>query len=639
MSSSNASFASFPTAENPEQVLAAQLLTHWGFTAEAPAALKTHAAQSAQYGGMAFCSYPDLVSALGLVPREQAEQALADKPANILPLEHLVQKIPTLREQALRLSAIVRQIPFFSSLAPEWAQTAPDLDNAARVRADELNAAVLASPMGKPMVVFSDVAGLLSFSQAGRQERQKDALHQALKGEVVYGLAMPSVVAKSARVENTNQIQVLSNAAHDNFWMPGMAKTEAERVLARLLDEALSRRATDVEISPQRDGTAKVRIRIFGDMTSPDRHAVLSPEFAKEITNFLLSRSRASDGGRLRKPADGQMTYKNAQAEVFLRTSFIPADRSGLDFEMVSSSLRLLPRTARSISLEELNLGTLVNQEVRKALMRTQGLIVLAGPTNSGKSTTIAGVVGEHVKMFGATKKRLSLEDPVERYLEGITQISVDSNFAELIRALLRHDPDMVWVGEIRDAFSAAACVRAATSGHVVLSTVHANNSILAFRAVANYLRKDTGEATGGGASLFDLAESVSLLIGQRLVKRLCPHCRKRHRPSDEDCMLAKDYLSSEGQGALWPEVERVIQKGVYHAKPGGCKHCQGTGYVGELPVNELLPATREVRNLFAQSESRLDFDGLAQHRLNTLSQSALKLIEAGETEFTSLFI
>ena len=615
-----------------------EYLQQWGFSQDPPPALREHAEHCERYGGQPLV---EVLTGLGLATREAVQGALANRPSNVLPLEHVAQSIPALREHALRVTAVTRRLPFFAVLEPQWSSDAPELSEAAQSRLEELNAAHLRTPGGRDVLAFSELAGLLSFSQCGPLERERDPLHQAVTSQTVLALAAPALVAKAGhRGAGQEAMRVVTSSAQDNHWSPGQAKTEAERTLARILDEALSRRATDVEIAPQRDGTARLRLRIYGDMTGLERHSVLSPETAREVVNFLVSRSRAGDGGRLRKAADGQMTYKNAQTECFIRASFIPADRFGLDFDMISASLRLLPRTAKSISLRELNLQPVVNDEVRRALMRTQGLIVLAGPTNSGKSTTIAGVVGEHIQMFGGTKKRLSLEDPVERYLDGITQISVEGNFAELVRALLRHDPDLVWVGEIRDSFSAGACVRAATSGHVVLSTVHANNSILAFRAISNYLRKDTGEATGGGgASLFDLAESVSLLIGQRLVKRLCPHCRQPHRVTKDERELLRGYLQSEGQAELWPRVEEVFRQPIHKALEGGCDHCNGQGYVGEMPVNEVLPITREVRDIFSRSDSSLDFAALSGHRLNTLAQSALTLVERGDTEFASLFI
>jgi type II secretory ATPase GspE/PulE/Tfp pilus assembly ATPase PilB-like protein len=612
-------------------------LAEWGFASEAPFALKAHAQLCLEH---ARERVGDIVVARALATREQVERAVEAKPANVLTLEHLAQNLPGLREHALRVLAISRGLAYLEVIDERWSAAGAQLPASARARLDEMGAAFLSTPDARPMVVFSDLGALLAFSQMGQLERASCPVRQGIAAEPLVALAAPAAVARAASAQaQSADLRVVGASAQDNFWSSSQARTDAERVLARLLDEALSRRATDVEVAPLRDGTARVRLRIYGDMAAPERHALLTPEFSREIVNFLISRSRAGDGGRLRRPADGQITYKNASSETFIRCSFIPADRFGLDFDMVSVSLRLMPRSARNITLSELNLSPRVAEQVHKALVRTQGLIVLAGPTNSGKSTTIAGVVGEHLAMFGASRKRLSLEDPVERYLEGITQISVENNFAELMRALLRHDPDLVWVGEIRDAFSAAACVRASTSGHVVLSTVHANNSILAFRAIANYLRPDTGEASGAGASLFDLAESLSLLIGQRLVKRLCPHCRVPQAASESETALVCAYLEDEGQAHLVPRAQSVLRTGVHRARAGGCAQCNHCGYAGELPVNELLPATREVREIFSRSQTHLDYTALSQHRLCTLAESALELVERGDAEVSALFI
>lgn len=624
-------------AQAPDSSGAFKRLQSWGFSKNSPVSLRKHAEDCNALTGK---SIGELVVSLGLASREEVETAFASKPGNVLGLEHLVKELPSLQEHFLRVLAVSRGLPYLASILDIWVEAGMRLPGPARARLDELNAAYLVTPDGPPMVVFSDINSLLLFSTAGRLQKSNDPIRSAVPDEIGVALAPATVVARAARNEGTqDNLLIVNNSQQDNYWSSTQAKTDAERTLARIFDEAISRKSTDISLKPMRDGTAKVQFRIYGDITTPDRHQILNPDVTREVSNFLISRSRAGDGGRLRKAADGQFTYKNASSEVFVRASFIPADRSGQDFDMISTSLRLLPLTARNIDLGALNLHETVSSAVHKALLRSQGLIVLSGPTNSGKSSTIAGIVGEHVKLFGDSKKRLSLEDPVERFLEGITQISVEGNFAELIRALLRHDPDMIWVGEIRDAFSAAACVRAATSGHIVLSTVHANNSILSFRAISNYLRKDTGEATGGGASLFDLAESTSLLIGQRLAKRLCPHCRTRHKVSHQEAETVKSYLEDEGQTALWLEAEPIFRRGIFKARIGGCKDCGLTGYIGELPFNEVLPATREVRELFAKSESRLDMVGLGKHRLSTLAAGALALIAKGECELSAIFV
>lgn len=614
-----------------------KLLLDWGFTRECPESLRLHALDCVRLSSKPI---GEIVVALGLASKEIVDEALKTKPTNVLSLEHLTSAIPSLQPVALRVLAVSRSYPYFETILDKWVEAGVKLPATARAKLDELSAAYLVSPDGPPMVVFADMPGLLRFSQAGRLEKSTDPIRSSVSEPIGVGLALPVVVARAARNEGTQEsLNIVSGDAPDNMWSPALAKTDGERMLGRLLDEAINRKATDVSIAPSRDGTSIVLFRIFGDLTPPERHGTLNPLMTKEILNFLLSKSRASDGGRLRKPADGMMIYKNTSAEVSMRTSFLAADRFGQDFDMVSASVRIIPKAARDLNLNTLNLRQIVTKTVRTSLAKSQGLIVLAGPTNSGKSTTIAGIVGEHVQMYGDTKKRLSLEDPVERYLKGITQVGVDDDFPLLMRALLRHDPDMVWVGEIRDSVSAGACVRAATSGHVVVSTVHSNNSIQAFRAISNYLRTDASDSGGSGASLFDLAESLSLLIGQRLVKRLCPKCRQVHKLSSEDFDLAEHYLKSEGETNLWPRAQAIFRKGIYKAGDKDCKHCGNARYIGELPINEILPVGREVKDIFAKSSSRLDVHALSAHRLNTLAESALNLIEEGETHFESFFV
>lgn len=614
-------------------------LRKWGFSSESSSALKAHAIYCAQFDGTRI---EDIISGMNLAAKELVEKELKQKPANVLELDYLIDKVPSIRENYLKIVATHRQIPFVPHLDPKYTTVMQNIETSARLKLDKLNAVYAETPDGNPLVLFSDVPNMLAFMQEGSLEREEDPIRKEITKsghELIIGLAPVSLVNKMSKDGDSDVIKTVSNTSQDNFWSSSQAKTDAERLLARILDEALNKKATDISFDPLRDGTSAIRVRVFGDMSVLDRTQLLSPDQSKEILNFLISRSRAGDGGRLRKPADGQMTYKNSQAEAFIRTSFIPADKAGLDFDMISASLRLMPKSARSISLDNLNLNSIVADEVKKALIKTQGLIVLAGPTNSGKSTTIAGIVGQHVQMFGKSKKRLSLEEPVERYLEGITQISVDGNFAELIRALLRHDPDLVWVGEIRDSFSAGACVRASTSGHVVLSTVHANDSILAFRAISNYLKKDTGEISGGGASIFDLAESLSLIISQRLVKRLCPHCRKKKQIIKDDWLLYENYLKSENQLHLLQKAKDSLSEGAFFANPNGCSKCYKLGYIGELPINEVLPASRAVKDLFSKSDSKLNYSELSSQRLNTLTQSALELVAKGEIEFSSLFV
>lgn len=612
------------------------LLKNWGFSTHAPEALREHANICATVGGSRI---GHIVQVLGLMDEKAIEQALEAKPSNVLTLEQLIQIKPTLRSEFLRILSVSRGLPYFTEIPEELAATALDYSELSE-ELSKARAMIVRSPDGKPLVIFTELPALIEYTQISPKNAHKHPLRAAVGPGAQVALAP---VAALIKMQTNSAVSVAMSPSVENFWSPQAAVTDAERLLSTIFDEAIALRATDIEFAPKRDGTVRIRYRQYGDMMSPVRNQ-LSREVAKEITNFLVTTTGAGDGARLRSAADGQMTYKSSGAEVFIRASFIPADRAGLDFDMISISLRLMARIAKSVDLQELNLPSVVVNEVKAALLKPYGLIILAGPTNSGKSTTIAGIVGEHVKMYGDTKKRISLEEPVERYLEGITQVTVQhGNFAELIRALLRHDPDMVWVGEIRDAFSAGACVRASTSGHITMSTVHANNSVLAVRAIANYLQgKGDGEMSSG-ASLFDLAESVSLIIAQRLVKQLCPNCKEAYRPSEAEIETVARYLDGENQNALATTLRAFRQDSnarMYRApRKNDCSHCQGSGFKGERPICEALPVNRKVRALMSSDESRLPVDEISTFRVNTLSDHAFELVKAGLIELSSMIV
>lgn len=614
-----------------------QLLTAWGFESDAPEQLREHAKQAVRAEGL---TSGDLVVAQGLATRETVEELALGKPHNTLFLESLAEKIPEIRQERQRLLAVKFRLPYFEVLGEQDLHPLLEQVPAVRQRCAELNALLIETPDKIAVLAFADYDALAEYAQMGRIEAQADPIQQALSRHMVLGLASPGVLMRLTQWDSDNSGRVLSASTMDNFWTTGMARTEGERLLARVLDYALMRKATDVSIVPQVNGTASVMVRIYGELTPVEICPVLSVNLSQEISRFLLSKSRAGDGGRLREPADGQFTYKGSTTEVYIRSSFIPADRFGMDQDRISVSLRILPRATGGVELATLNLQQPVLDAIKLALMRSQGLIVLAGPTNSGKSTTIAGLVSEHISMFGDSRKRISLEEPVERQLAGITQISVANNFAALMRAILRHDPDLVWVGEIRDGFSASACVRAATSGHLVLSTVHANDAILAFRAIGNYLTQQSQEAGGSGASKFDLAESLTLLIGQRLVKQLCPHCKTTHVMPKEQLDALALYLEAEtsikDQQAV---LDKLKSSHLAIASPGGCAHCQNTGFKGEVPISEVLPVTRVVRGLFSTPTEGLDYAALTGYRGLSLFESALGRVVAGEAEPNILFI
>jgi type II secretory ATPase GspE/PulE/Tfp pilus assembly ATPase PilB-like protein len=260
----------------------------------------------------------------------------------------------------------------------------------------------------------------------------------------------------------------------------------------------------------------------------------------------------------------------------------------------------------------------------------SQGLVLVVGPTNSGKSTTIAGALGEHVKLFGDRRKRLSVEDPIERFVYGVQQYNVPPHikddtqrFEIILRAFKRHDPDIIWVGEVRDKVTADLCVSAATTGHLVLSTLHANDTVIAFDALAKTVERE---------KRFQLVESMSLLISQRLVKAVCPHCCRIGPPTDDEHRLFQQYLKLIGESAELPET-------IAHANPQGCPRCD-SGYVGLLPINEVLPFDRRGKNAaIALLDGENRRDTLAKARTITLMESARRLLAQHKVDLEAVII
>lgn len=560
----------------------------------------------------------DVVVALKLASREEVEAALADKPRGVRTVEWLGQKLPAVAAHATRILTLhegLSYIDAFDGLLPH-----PLLAARAELRAqcDRVGAMVFALD-GGALVVFTEYENLRRYRQMGQEQRLRDPIYTALAGERI-------TLACGEKVRLIEQLRDMGASGPrdvadftDNVWLSVDVASDAQRRLARILDEAILREATDVALVPLRNGRVQVNYRRHGRMR---RSEELDRATAEEVTLFLLAKSRANpEGGRLFAPRNGQLVFRGAAGEVFIRASFIPADRGGASYDLISVSLRLLPRSVKSLSLDDLRLPARFIEAARTQLSFSQGLVVLAGPTNSGKSTTIAGLVGEHIRLFGHTQKRLSIEDPVERYLDGITQISVppymDNGFATIFADVLRHDPDLIWIGEVREPQTALTCVRAASSGHMVFTTLHANDTLTAYKALANMVDE---------ARRFDLVESLAMIIGQRLVERVCPHCcRRDEAPTPAERAAFEFYARMHGLSEPLPE--RVV-----HARAEGCEHCNHEGYIGIVPVLEVLPVTREVKDVLLASVTP-NFHEVARHRSFTLFDSALERVRAGEVE------
>jgi general secretion pathway protein E len=367
------------------------------------------------------------------------------------------------------------------------------------------------------------------------------------------------------------------------------------RFLNALIRTAVASRASDIHLEVTREN-AVARLRVDG-MLSP----TLAP--APELRDAVVSRIKLlanMDIADRRAPQDGSFRVRLDHTMLDVRVSVVPTGHGE------SVVLRLLAALDRPASIEELGLPTDMLRRFRRALQRPSGLVIVTGPTGSGKTTTLYAALQTR---DAAAEKIMTVEDPIEYDLPSVTQVAVASRgsvgFADALRSLLRQDPDVVLIGEVRDAETASIAVRAALTGHLVLTTLHTNDAASAIPRL-----QDLGVPT------YLLRSTVQCVIAQRLVRRICADCRADRAPRDEERRALAD--------AGFPTES--VSCGV------GCDACRGTGYRGRLALFEVLEigADSEVSAAAERGDarSRTREGSMWQHGLLHVSQGTTSLAE-----------
>ncbi len=347
----------------------------------------------------------------------------------------------------------------------------------------------------------------------------------------------------------------------DEFELPTLAETtdSDEAPVAKLLqsvfEEAVQIQASDVHIEPDED-VLRIRLRVDGAL----QEQVMKE---KRIAPALVLRLKLMCGldiSEKRKPQDGRFNIKVRGHNVDVRLSTMPVQHGE------SVVMRLLDQTSGILRLPELGMSDEVMKQFRKLLLSQHGMVLVTGPTGSGKTTTLYSALSE---LNAPSKKIITIEDPVEYYLARVNQVQVNTkiglDFSSVLRAVLRQDPDIVLVGEMRDQETAEIGLRAAMTGHLVLSTLHTNDSISSALRLADM-----------GAEPYLVASALRGILAQRLVRRVCTYCSKEHKP--------------EAQEMAWLESVAKISLSDIHFKEGdGCTQCNNTGYRGRVAIHELL--------------------------------------------------
>jgi type II secretory ATPase GspE/PulE/Tfp pilus assembly ATPase PilB-like protein len=368
------------------------------------------------------------------------------------------------------------------------------------------------------------------------------------------------------------------------------------RFVNLLIREAHAARASDIHLESTREGL-RARFRVDGVLAD-----VASPP--KGLQAAVVSRVKLLaelDIAERRVPQDGRIRVRLEERELDLRVSTVPT----LYGESVV--LRLLDRGGRPVALEELGMAPEAFAAFRALAGRPHGILLATGPTGSGKTTTLYAALGLRQAM---AEKIVTVEDPVEYHLEGVTQVPVNPKasvtFAAALRSILRQDPDVLMVGEMRDAETAGIAVQAAMTGHLVFSTLHTNDAASAVPRLAD-LRVEP----------YMIAATLEAVLAQRLVRRICPECRARYTPDPQAVALLA------GQ----PVGTRMLERG------RGCAACRQTGYRGRVGIFELLVVTDALKDAIARDEPVARLRELARAQgMRTLREDGWAKVQAGLT-------
>lgn len=424
-----------------------------------------------------------------------------------------------------------------------------------------------------------------------RRQLSKIGIHLGTKEEVEKASGPPIVFVGKT-----------STGKRDEKTSRAVEQSKGYLAARELVYDSIMRRCTDIHLEPKEDELA-VRLRIDGVMypTEPFDRAV-----GDAIVNIFKVLS-AMDITERRRPQDGSFSAIVESREIDFRVA-----TQGTRFGE-KMSLRILDQSNSVKSLENLGMRKQMQEAIEKIIHQPHGLFLSCGPTGAGKSTTLYTALNA---LDSNEMNIITIEDPVEYKMASVNQIEINTKsgqtFAGSLRSVLRQDPDVVMIGEIRDEETAKVCCQAANTGHMVFSTIHANDSITALFRLIDL-----------GVEPFMLSSSISAILAQRLGRKLCPHCKQSYKPNPE-------FLKQAGLSA-----EKV--KELYRAKENkgadGCTHCSGLGYMGRIGVFELLVVNERMREMIRETEAMSAIRAEARKAgMLTMMEEGVRLVVRGVT-------
>ncbi|MGK5004372.1 GspE/PulE family protein [Janthinobacterium sp. LB2P70] len=536
-----------------------------------------------------------------LLTEEQLGQALTEQKRSGRKLGRVFVEHGFVTEEQIS-GALARQldIPYinlkFFNINPELVRLLPE------TQARRFRALVLEDRREGLLVGMSDPTDLFAYDEISRLVKRQIELAVVNETEVL--AAIDRIYRRTEDISTlTRELeQDLGDVSVDFGALaanPGLEEAPIVKLLQSVFEDATQVRASDIHIEPQ-EGRLQIRFRIDGVLH-------LQTEADSKIASSLALRLKLMsdlDISEKRLPQDGRFAIRVKNQRIDVRISTMPTQYGE------SVVMRLLNQGGTTLRLDAIGMPPALVAQFRAIVSRPNGLVLVTGPTGSGKTTTLYCALSE---LNSVEKKLITVEDPVEYRLPGINQVQVNEkielNFARVLRSALRQDPDIVLVGEMRDQETAQIGLRAAMTGHLVLSTLHTND------AISTPLR-----LMDMGVPRYMVGSSLQAVLAQRLVRVICESCSTPYQPTPNEYEWLRLELG-----------ELVERNQYFHGK--GCSHCNGMGYRGRTGVYELLEITRAVADAANHADpSHFMKVATAQMAGETLRRHAVQLVVQGRT-------
>ncbi len=545
----------------------------------------------------------DLLVQDSLITQEQLEQGLGAQKSSGRKLGQVLVEMGWITEAQIA-KAVARQLhaPYIDlahyPLRPELAQLLPE------AQARRMHAIVLDDPPSGLMIGMADPTDIYAFDEIGRV--LKRAIDLAVVTESHLAAALDRVYTSTQEIEGLARelTSELAGTETDLGDLLGMDTTSNEdapvvRLLYSVFEQALKSRASDIHIEPQ-EKNLRIRFRIDGELQ-------IQTEADSKISGAVALRLKLMSGldiSEKRLPQDGRFAVRLKDGTVDVRISTMPAQYGE------SVVMRLLSQSSGMLDLEKLRMPGPMLAAMKRAIEKPSGIILVTGPTGSGKTTTLYAALNA---LNTTERKIITVEDPVEYRLPGLNQVQVmdkiDLTFERILRAALRQDPDVVLVGEMRDRTTAEIGMRAAMTGHLVLSTLHTNDAVTTPARLIDM-----------GVPRWMVALSVQLVVAQRLVRTLCLACAAPYEPTPQETVWLKREWGDEVEG-----------KPLRHGR--GCPECAKTGFKGRTGVYEFLEMTQDLIEAMSDERSNVFGKAAKEHMAgNTLRRDAARLVLEGRT-------